>query len=167
MDQKPERGCRLAPMIDALKDFFRSKLASAPARSAEAEEKALRLAAGVLLFEIVRADNKLEEAERTVMRTALQSTFNLTASETEEIMRLSEEQSRDAVSLYEFTSLVDEAFTAEQKKRVVELLWLVAFADGAKDAREEHMVRKIAGLLHVAHPDFIDAKLRARDQKTS
>jgi uncharacterized tellurite resistance protein B-like protein len=38
----------------------------------------------------------------------------------------------------------------------------VAFADARKDALEEHMVRKIAGLLHVPHPDFIEAKQRAR-----
>lgn len=156
-------------MIDALKQFFQSKLAAAttPAAVPEAAEKALRLAAGVLLFEIVRADHRIEDSERTVMRTALQSTFGLAAEETEEIMRLAEEQSRSAGSLYEFTSQVDAAFDADQKKRVVEMLWLVAFADGKKDAHEEHMVRKIAGLLHVAHPDFIDAKLKARGQSNS
>ncbi len=154
-------------MIDALKDFFRTRLVSAPERSPEAAEKALRLAAGVLLFEIVRADNKVEETERTLMRAALQGTFNLTADETTEIVTLAETQSRTAGSLYEFTSLIDGAFTAEQKKRVVELLWLIAFADGKKDAAEEHMVRKIAGLLHVDHPDFIDAKLKARDGRTT
>jgi uncharacterized tellurite resistance protein B-like protein len=156
-------------MIDALKQFFQSKLAAAstPAAVPEAAEKALRLAAGVLLFEIVRADHRIEDSERTVMRTALQSTFDLAADETEEVMRLAEEQSRSAGSLYEFTSQVDAAFDADQKKRVVEMLWLVAFADGKKDAHEEHMVRKIAGLLHVAHPDFIDAKLKARGQSNS
>jgi uncharacterized tellurite resistance protein B-like protein len=156
-------------MIDALKQFFQSKLAAAstPAAVPEAAENALRLAAGVLLFEIVRADHRIEDSERTVMRTALQSTFGLAADETEEIMRLAEEQSRSAGSLYEFTSQVDAAFDADQKKRVVEMLWLVAFADGKKDAHEEHMVRKIAGLLHVAHPDFIDAKLKARGQSNS
>ena len=153
-------------MIDALKAFFQSRLVEAPGRSPEAADKALRLAAGVLLFEIVRADNKVEDAERTVMRAALQGTFDLTAEETTEIVTLAEQQSRTASSLYEFTSLVDGAFSAEQKKRVVELLWLVAFADGKKDAAEEHMVRRIAGLLHVAHPDFIDAKLKARDGRT-
>ena len=156
-------------MIDALKQFFQSKLAAAstPAAVPEAAEKALRLAAGVLLFEIVRADHRIEDSERTVMRTSLQSTFDLAADETEEVMRLAEEQSRSAGSLYEFTSQVDAAFDADQKKRVVEMLWLVAFADGKKDAHEEHMVRKIAGLLHVAHPDFIDAKLKARGQSNS
>ena len=154
-------------MIDALKDFFRFKAGAGPDPSPEAHEKAVRLAAGVLLFEVMRADHEVQDSERTVMRTALQSTFNLTAEEIAEIMRLAEDQSRTAASLYEFTSLVDGAFTAEQKKRVVELLWLVAFADGTKGAQEEHIVRKIAGLLHVAHPDPIDAKLRARDQAGS
>ena len=39
---------------------------------------------------------------------------------------------------------------------------LVAFADAEKHPLEEHLIRRVAGLLHVPHPDFIDAKLRAR-----
>jgi uncharacterized tellurite resistance protein B-like protein len=102
--------------------------------------------------------------ERTVMEAAVQSTFDLDAAETQELVELAEAESRAAASLYEFTRLLDEAFPAEDKKRVVELLWLVAFADREKDAHEEHLVRRIAGLLHVPHPDFIDAKLRARER---
>ena len=151
-------------MIDALKDFFGLKAASGPEVAAEVHERAVWLASGVLLFEIVRADNKVEDAERSVMRAALQSTFNLTEDQTTEIVALSEAQSRTATSLFEFTSVIDVAFSAEQKKRIVELLWLVAFADGGKDAAEEHLIRRIAGLLHVPHPDFIDAKIRARGQ---
>ena len=96
------------------------------------------------------------------MHAAVQSTFELSAEETRELIELAERQSRSAASLYEFTQVVDSAFTAEQKKRVVELLWLVTFADADKDAHEEYLVRKIAGLLHVPHPDFIDAKIKAR-----
>ena len=48
-------------------------------------------------------------------------------------------------------------------KRIVELAWLVSFSDAEKHAEEEHTVRKIAGLLHVTHPEFIDAKIRARE----
>ena len=151
-------------MIDALKEFFQMKAANSGAPTAESQARALPLAAGVLLFEIVRADNKIEEAERTVMRTALQSTFDLSPEEIVDVMRSAEEHSRTASSIFEFTSLVDAAFSADQKKRVVEMLWLVAFADGQKEANEEHMVRKIAGLLHVPHPDFIDAKIKARGQ---
>jgi uncharacterized tellurite resistance protein B-like protein len=150
-------------MLQSIKRFFEDRVAPEAAEPApESREHGLRLAAAALMFEIVRADLEIKEEERTVMRAAIQGTFGLGRDETDELMHLAEEESREATSLYEFTSLIDEAFTPEQKKRVVELLWLVAFADAEKHAHEEHLVRRIAGLLHVPHPDFIDAKLKAR-----
>ncbi len=149
-------------MLDALKQLFQGRVALPSDAPEPAREAGLRLAAAALLFEIVRADASVDEAERTVMRAALRSTFELSSVETDELVRLAEAQSKSAASLYEFTALVDAGLDPAQKKRIVELLWLVAFADGRKDAHEEHLVRRIAGLLHVPHPDFIDAKLRAR-----
>jgi len=46
----------------------------------------------------------------------------------------------------------------------VEHLWEIAFVDGNVDKHEEHMVRKIAGLIFVEHKDFIDAKLRVKEK---
>lgn len=149
-------------MIDAFKSLFAATTAATPEDRAVAQERALRLAASVLLFEIVRADGKVTDGERAVMRAGIQGTFGLSAADCEALMIAAEQQSRAATSLYEFTAPIDAQFSDDQKKRIVELLWLVAFSDGAKDAAEEHMIRKISGLLHVAHPDFIDAKIKAK-----
>ena len=150
-------------MLGSLKKLFEERVAPQIAMSSpEAREQGLRLAAAALLFEVVRADGTVKDEELTVMRAALQGTFGLAREEAEEIVRLAEEASRGAASLYEFTSLVDRELGFDEKKRLVELLWLVAFADAEKDAQEEHIVRRVAGLLHVPHPDFIDAKIRAR-----
>jgi uncharacterized tellurite resistance protein B-like protein len=148
-------------MLDSLKRLFES---GAPARSDSPEdaERTLRLATAALLFEVVRSDGSVAEAERSVLRAAVQSTFALSAGEIDELLREAEAASTRAVSLYDFTRVLQAALGPADKKRIVELLWLVAFADDRKDALEEHMVRKVAGLLGVAHPDFIDAKLRAR-----
>ncbi len=153
-------------MLEALRQLFQTRVARAADTSADAaaREHALQLAAAALMFEVVRADASVVDEERTVMRASLRSVFELSSEETDELVRLGEQQSRSASSLYEFTSLVDAELDAAQKKRIVELLWLVAFADGHKDAHEEHLVRLIAGLLHVPHPDFIEAKLRARER---
>jgi uncharacterized tellurite resistance protein B-like protein len=153
-------------MFSTMRDFFRHHIEPQAAAPGPAGEQALQLAAAALLFEIVRADGDVKPEERTVMQAAVQSTFGIPPERTQELMALAENASRSAVSLFEFTQVVDEAFSAEQKKRVVELLWLVAFADGAKDPHEEHLVRRIASLLHVPHPDFIDAKIRAREKST-
>jgi len=152
-------------MLQSIKRFFDQRVAAETAEPApETREHGLRLAAAALLFEVVRADAEVKDEELTVARAAIQGTFGISREETDELMRLAEEESRGATSLYEFTQLIDKAFTPDQKKRVVELLWLVAFADSEKHAHEEHLVRKIAGLLHVPHPDFIDAKIRARTE---
>jgi uncharacterized tellurite resistance protein B-like protein len=151
-------------MIDKIRDLFQRRVAPQAAEPTPAGEHALRLATAALLFEVVRADGTVAPEERSVMQAAVQSAFGLDVDETRELAELAEAESRAAVSLYEFTRVVDESFSPEQKKRVVELLWLITFADTHKDPLEEHLVRKIAGLLHVPHPDFIDAKIRARDR---
>ncbi len=152
-------------MLGSIRRFFQDRVQGEAARpDAESREHGLRLAAAALFFEIVRADAEVKEEERTVMRTAIQGTFGLSAAEAEELMALAEEASRRSASLYELTNLVDQGLSSEQKKRIVELLWLVCFADAEKHALEEHLLRKIAGLLHVRHPDFIDAKIRAREE---
>jgi uncharacterized tellurite resistance protein B-like protein len=150
-------------MLESMRRFFQERVsADVAGPSQERREHALRLAAAALLFEVVRADAEVKDEERTVMRTAIQGTFGLSAEDAAELMQLAEQESRGATSVYDFTSLVDTGFSPEQKKRIVELLWLVGFADGEKHPLEEHIVRKVAGLLHVPHPDFIDAKIRAR-----
>jgi uncharacterized tellurite resistance protein B-like protein len=146
-------------MLKALADLFRP---SEAAPTSEERERALRLAAAALLFEVVRADGVVKPEEQTVLRAALRSTFAIAEDELDELVATGAQESREAISLFEFTRQVDEALSQDEKKRIVELLWLVSFADGQKAAEEEHIVRRIAGLLHVTHPDFIDAKIRAR-----
>jgi len=154
-------------MLDAIKRFFREGILETGAGPAsEDRQQALRLATAALLFEVVRADYEVKDEERTVMRAAIQGTFGLSAEESAGLMGLAEERARSAVSLYEFTSVVDKGFSADEKKRIVELMWLVSFADTEKHPLEEQMIRRIAGLLNVPHPDFIDAKLRAKAKGT-
>jgi uncharacterized tellurite resistance protein B-like protein len=155
-------------VLESIRRFFQERVVvPAGAAASEPREQALRLAAAALLFEVVRADADVKPEERTVMRTAIQSAFGLADAEAQELMHLAEEESRGASSLFEFTHLVDKGFSAQQKKRLVELLWMVSFADTEKHAGEEQLVRRIAGLLHVPHPDFIDAKIRARSRTGS
>ena len=160
----PRTGANIGLVLASLKQLFVDRIRPETAdTSPESRDHALKLAAAALLVEVSRIDGRIDEQERTVMRAALQSALGLSAEESDELVRLGEEESRRAVSVYELTQVVDQQLSPEQKKRIVELLWLVAFADSRKDAHEEQLVRQIAGLLHVPHPDFIDAKIRARE----
>lgn len=151
-------------MFDALKRLLEGGTApaEAPPASPDDRDHRLRVATAALLFEVVRADGTVADSERTVMQAAVRSTFDLTPEDEAELVRLGEEASSRSVSLYEFTQVLREAASPDERRRVVELLWLVAFADTRKDPVEEHMIRRIAGLLGVAQPDFIAARQRAR-----
>jgi uncharacterized tellurite resistance protein B-like protein len=150
-------------VLQSIRRFFQDRVAAGVNEpAAEAREHALRLAAAALLFEVARADARIKNEECMALRAAVRDVFGLSANEADELLALAEAESRSAASLYEFTRLVDTGFSPEQKVRLVELLWSIGFADGQKDAHEEHLVRRIADLLHVSHSDFIAGKIKAR-----
>ena len=54
--------------------------------------------------------------------------------------------------------------TIEERGKLVESLWQVAFADNDLDKYEEASIRKISDLLYVSHGDFIKAKHAAQQE---
>lgn len=148
-------------MLRALKDLFDS--IAAPAGTAAAhDEHALQLATAVLLVEVMRADPRLGEAERAAVVEALRRKFVLAEDELERLVELAHENARTANDFYRFTSAINDGFSHPEKVRMVEAMWSVAFADGHLDAHENHLISKVAGLLHVTHGEYIAAKLHAR-----
>lgn len=129
------------------------------------EEKHLapstELACAALLIELIYADYNKDPAEISAAKEALQQTFALQEAELQELIELAEKEKHDAVSMYPFTSVINEQFDAQEKIQIVAMLWQVAYADGHLDKFEEHYIRKIADLLYVSHKDFIQAKLKA------
>jgi uncharacterized tellurite resistance protein B-like protein len=69
---------------------------------------------------------------------------------------------KQASDYFQFTSLINRHFTQEQKQRVIELMWRVAYSDASLSAHENHLMRKVADLLHITHGDYIAAKMRAQ-----
>jgi len=130
--------------------------------SIEADDARLRLATAALLIEVSRADHRIDDSERSAINHALKKTFGLSADETSELVELAEREVKESVSSYEFTRLINKGFSYERKRHVVELLWQVVFADSEMERHEEHLVRRIADLIHVSHKDFIEAKIKAR-----
>ena len=155
-------------MLDTIKRFFDVNLTAAAESSNPAEqEHAYQLATAALLIEVTRADHEVKGIERNAVARALERAFELDEKETEELLALGEQRADHATSLYEFTRLINRHFDAEQKEHFVELLWHVALADGEVDKYEEHLVRKVAELIHVPHLSYIRAKHQAVDRFNS
>ena len=150
-------------MLTALRNFFDQHIATRPDDSPQAAEERARVAAAALLVEVVRSDDDFSEAERQAVLQAAQRKFGLGGAESTQLMQLAEAQAEDAHDLFQFTSQINQVFGAEQKARLIEELWRVAYADEVLHCYEEHIIRRIADLLYVPHSTFIAAKLKVQD----
>lgn len=148
-------------MLHAIKAFFEKHIA-APADPL-AEERAMRLATAALMIEMQRMDATVTAEETDTARAALSARFGLSAPEADELLALADDARRQATDYFQFTSLINQHYSATQKVALIDALWRIAYADGTVHDYEEHLVRKIADLLYVPHADFIAAKLRARE----
>jgi uncharacterized tellurite resistance protein B-like protein len=148
-------------MLAAIRDFFDQRLA--PSRAGAAKPHTLELATATLLAEVVRLDGEIAPAERDAVLRAIRSHFHLSEEEAATLFRLAEEEARGATDYYQFTSLIRERYSQEQRQEIVELLWRVAYADQVLSAHEHHLIRRVAGLLYVPHSAYIAAKMRAKE----
>lgn len=144
-------------MLEKLKAIF-----SEDSPTKNSEEEAIRIAAAALLFELSRADNTISAEERSSISTALSSHFSLSDAELKELMVEGEQESADSHAVHPYTKLINDNFSAHAKTRLIETLWVVAYADGNLDKYEEHFIRKIADLIYIPHSSYIKAKLSAQ-----
>lgn len=147
-------------MLNLLKDFFEQHLA--PTGPAPKHDP-IPVATAALLVEVMRMDGTIDQVERDAVLKAVRDKFALDPANAEAVVRLAEAEAASATDFHQFTSLINRHFGAEQRARVVECLWLVAYADGHLDAHEQHLIRKIAALLHVPDSAYIAAKMRAKE----
>jgi uncharacterized tellurite resistance protein B-like protein len=117
------------------------------------------LAIAVLLLETARADYQHAPAELEAVREALLGLLQLEPAEAERLLEEAREEARRSVSLHGHLHALKARMSADEKRGLVGALWRVAHADGQVDALEEHLIRRLADLLHVPHHEFIRQKL--------
>ncbi len=144
-------------MIGAFKKLF-----EVPARETLADrEHRLRLAAAALLVETARADFSEDGVEQAVMERLLHESLELPREELRELLVEASTELDEATSLYDFTRVINDHYLPAQKLELISAMWRVAYADGRLDKYEEHLIRQVAELIYVPHPDYIRAKLAA------
>jgi uncharacterized tellurite resistance protein B-like protein len=147
-------------MLNALRKLFDPPTAAQSAEAQASAERQARLAAAVVLVEVARSDQHFSDAERQTVLGSVQRKFALSASEAQELLALAESESHDAHDIYQFTSKIDASFSPERKVQLIEELWRAAYSDSVLHEYEEHLIRRVADLLHLSHSQFIAAKLR-------
>lgn len=150
-------------MLLAIKKFFEDKLFLTDEVDQGDNAHRVELASAALLLELTKIDGHFDERETCTIADVLASTFSLEQQTLEEIIKLADDEFHRSTSLYDFTSLVNAGYSYEQRVRLIENLWRVAYADKRIDRYEDALIRRISDLIYVNHSDFIKAKLKIRD----
>lgn len=148
-------------MLKTVQSFFSQHLH--PEQGEQSTQRAQRLAAAALLFEVSRSDNDIDDQEKNRIENIVRERFELSGEEVETLMNLAAQEVQAASDLFGFTSLINDHWSIDQRVQLAELMWEVAFVDGKLDDHEVHLMRKIQKLLHIPHKRFIGAKLQARE----
>jgi uncharacterized tellurite resistance protein B-like protein len=140
-------------MLKSIKSLFdRSEDDQPTAHSVE-------VAAAALLIEVGRADYESDAEEQKAIIEAIRLGSGVEDGELASLVASAQETAERSTSLYEFTTLINAQYSMDEKFVLIKALWRVAAADGDIHRYEDHLIRRIADLLYVAHTDFIRAKL--------
>ena len=147
-------------MLKTLNDFFSNLITAG--NDAQQPEHSLQLATAVLMIEVMRADAESTETERATVMRILKERFQLSDSEVQQLSAAGQQTVQQASDLYQFTSLINRELGRNEKIKIVEYMWQVAYADRHISAHENHLMRRMTELLHISQSDYIAAKMRAK-----
>ncbi|NKB31689.1 MAG: TerB family tellurite resistance protein [Pseudomonadales bacterium] len=149
-------------MLNSIKNFFESKLAHTEEENQSSVQK-IDLASAALLIEVIKSDHELDARETAEFLEVMRESLDVSEEELNELVELAETEAQQATSLFEFTRLINDEYDYEEKVRLIENMWRIAFSDEQLDKYEEHLIRKISDLIYVSHSDFIKSKLKVRN----
>ena len=109
-----------------------------------------RVAAAALLVHVATLDHDLTDSTRQKLSALLKAQFSLTDALTDELIQAAVAADRDAVDFYHFTHLLMRTLDEKGRLRIVEMLWKMAFADGAISEFEDNVMWRVADLLAVS-----------------
>lgn len=143
-------------ILDAIRIFIETRL-SHPEEEHRPDRVAI--AACALLLEIAHADGLGPQEHESILR-AVREDLGVLEEDVREVLRFAEEARRESVDLYQFTRLIGESFSLEQRRRLVEAIWRVVYSDGVLSAVENQLARRIGELLGLQQPDIQAARER-------
>lgn len=121
-----------------------------PETDPAAREQAIRRATAVLMLDVALADKKFTESELEHLQAIAESHFGLGPNDASELIDEARNEAEELVSLHEFTQLLHQHMTEDEKARIIGMLWQIAYADGRLDKYENSLVLKISDLLYVS-----------------
>ena len=153
-------------MLDGLRQFIADIVAPQTQDRAFGDSD-YRLAATALLIHVISLDGEPTQAESRKLHSLIESHFGLDRGTADRLIASATQVEGEAVDLYHFTSVIMRSLDEGGRKRIVEMMWELVYADGQVSEFEDNVVWRAADLLAVSSRDRIDLKHRVAARQPS
>jgi uncharacterized tellurite resistance protein B-like protein len=134
-------------------------LTARPVEDEQGRFDRVQIATCIILLEVAKYDDEFSSIEKETMKAILKNDFSISGEAIEDLMKVAEEQREESVDIWEFTNVINQHFSREEKLKMMEAAWKIIYADEKLNKYENHYVHVLANLLRLRHADLIDAKL--------
>lgn len=119
-----------------------------------------------LAYEIAISDGKLDESELISLRAEIIKKSEQLNLDPDEVFKTIEQHSSESVSFNDFINQINENFNKDKKLKMVEFLWLTAYADNILEVDEERLIRRIADMIRLKDMEVLKLKDKIRKIKS-
>jgi uncharacterized tellurite resistance protein B-like protein len=146
-------------MFEAFRNFL-SEVTGGESHPSDFAENDYRLAAAALLVHAAAIDGTISDAERAKLRAVIKRRFDLDDASADKLADEAAEAEHEAVDLYRFTSALNRTLDDEGRRRMVEMMWEIVYADGRVTEFEDNLIWRAADLLGVSARERIELRQR-------
>jgi uncharacterized tellurite resistance protein B-like protein len=151
-------------MLDGLRQFI-ADIVSPDAQKGAFDETDYRLAATALLIHVVSLDGEPTAKEKRKLHSLIETRFKLDSGSADQLISSATRAEGDAVDLYRFTSVIMREVDEGGRRRIVEMLWEMVFADGKVTEFEDNVLWRAADLLGISGRDRIELKHKVAEKQ--
>jgi len=153
----------LSSMFESFRKFL-SQVSQGEKQPAHFAHDDYRLAAAALLVHAAGIGGNVSDVERAALHAVIKRHFNLDEAETDALVTEATEAEEEAIDLYHFTSLLNRALDEDGRRRVVEMMWEIAYADDHVSAFESNLIWRAADLLGIPSRERLELGRRVAEE---
>ena len=121
------------------------------------------MAVACLLIHSAKIDQNFTDKEKKIIKASIIE-MGAETDEIERIMIDAENKEKDANQILDFTKEIKNV-DEEDKKMIIEALWMIIYSDKDADMYETNLMRRISGLLYLDPKVVGDIKEKVRQKK--
>jgi uncharacterized tellurite resistance protein B-like protein len=153
-------------MLESFRKFL-ADVSQGGKHPAHFEPNDYRLAAAALLVHAAEIDGNISDVERTTLHQVIKRHFDLDETQTDMLLAEATQAEQEAVDLYHFTRLLNRALDEDGRRRMVEMMWEIVYADGRVTEFERNLIWRAADLLGISSRERIELGRRVASERGS